>query len=238
MQIRALRDNESLDTVAEELLFTGARLKNDEHAKELAPTMSDLMARVDQVRGAQVGTWRDEVMAQVAVSTADDLLDDWIRGFGRALTDLVQGNTESLRYKRYFTSAPHTFIHLGLESEISRVRGWISSLATEPEQSLQDLGAGLASIVEQGEAALEQRRLAVSARNDHRVRAIAPLVEEINTARIALFGSLAKKASEVGLPPDWPSRFFRRSSRTSKAPPTAPTGDSEGGDSKPDDSTS
>lgn len=89
----------------------------------------------------QVGVSRDEVITQAAVSAADDQLDDWIVSFDRALKDIVHGDTQSPLYKRYFTSAPWTFIRMGLESEISRVRGWVDSRASESNQSLKDQGA-------------------------------------------------------------------------------------------------
>jgi hypothetical protein len=85
MMIRTLRDSESLDSVAEELLFTASRLGSDENGKEFAPVVNGLIAQVDQVRSGQVGVSRDEVVAQAAVSAADDQLDDWIASFARAL---------------------------------------------------------------------------------------------------------------------------------------------------------
>jgi hypothetical protein len=222
MIIRTLRDSESLDSIAEELLFTESRLKSDENAKEFAPGVSALMVNVDRVRSGQVAASRDEVTAQAMVAFADDRLDDWIGGFDRDLQDVVQGNTQSPRYGRYLSTAPWTFTRLGLESEISRVRGWVESLAGEPEQSLKDRGTELAKLIAQGEAALDQRRKAVAARSDHRVRSISSLVEEINTARASLYGALARKAAEVGLPIDWPGRFFRRGSHKKAAQAPAP----------------
>lgn len=213
MKLRMVRDSEALESVAQELLFTESRLKSDEHAKDLAPPMSKLISDVDQVRTGQVAASRDEVTAHAAVAAADDQLDDCIKAFDRGLQDVVRGNTESPRYRRYFAGAPWTYIRLGLESEISRVGGWPASLAGEPEQPLKDWGQSLTKLIAQGQAALEQRRQAVAARKDHRVRSITSLIEEINTARATLYGDLAKKAASAGLPIDWPSRFFRRSSR-------------------------
>jgi hypothetical protein len=218
MIIRTLRDSESLDSVAEELLFTASRLGSDEHGKEFAPTVGGLITQVDQVRSGQVGASRDEVTAQAAVAAADDQLDDWIASFDRALKDIVRGDTQSPLYKRYFSSAPWTFIRMGLESEISRVRGWVDSLASESNQSLKDQGARLATLITQGEAALDRRRKAAGARGDHRVRSITSLIEEINTTRAALYGKLATRAAEAGLPIDWPSRFFRKAARAKGAP--------------------
>jgi hypothetical protein len=218
MIIRTLRDSESLDSVAEELLYTSSRLSSDDNGKEFAPVVVGLIAKVDQVRSGQVGVSRDEVVAQAAVAAADDQLDDWIASFDRALKDIVRGDTQSPLYKRYFTSAPWTFIRMGLESEISRVRGWVDSLASEPNQSLKDQGARLATLITQGEAALDRRRKAASARGDHRVRSITSLIEEINTTRAALYGQLATKAAAAGLPLDWPNRFFRKATRAKNEP--------------------
>jgi hypothetical protein len=218
MIIRTIRDSESLDSVAEELLFTSSRLDSDEHGKEFAPAVTTLIAQVDLVRTGQVGASRDEVAAQAAVSAADDLLDDWIQSFSRTLNDIVRGDTQSPLYKRYFTAAPWTFIRMGLESEISRVRGWVDSLASESNPSLKDLSARLATLIAQGEAALDRRRKAASARSDHRVRSITSLIEEVNATRAALYGQLATKATETGLPLDWPGRFFRKSGRARTQP--------------------
>lgn len=226
MLIRTLRDSESLESYSEELLFTEARLKSDEQAKEFVALITELLAKVDVVRADQVGAWREEIAAQAAVSAADDHLDDWIRRFDRALKEVVNGNVQAPAYRRYLSSAPWTFIRLGLENEISRVRGWIDSLASEPEPTLKTFAVSLAKVIAIGEAALEQRRKAVSSRSDHRARSIASLVEEINATRAALYGSLAKKALASNLPSDWPSRFFRRSSRGKDDQPTptpAPT---------------
>ena len=83
---------------------------------------------------------------------------------------------------------------------------------------LRDQGTRLATLIAQGEAALDRRRKAVSARSDHRVRTITSLIEEINVTRAAQYGKLATKAAEARLPPDWPNRFFRKSARTKSEP--------------------
>lgn len=226
MIIRTIRDSETLDSVAEELLFTSSRLSSDEHGKEFAPAITGLMGQVDQVRTGQVGASREEVVAQAAVAAADDQLDDWIESLDRALQDIVRGDTQSPLYKRYFASAPWTFARLGLESEISRLRGWVDSLGSESAQSLKDLGTRLAALITQGETALERRRKAANARSDHRVRSITSIIEEVNVARAALYGKLASKAAEVGLPLDWPNRFFRKSSSRAKSEPAGAATDS------------
>lgn len=210
MVIRTLRDSESLDSIWEELVFMESRLSGDDNAKEFAPPISGLIARLEGMRTGQYSTWREEVAAQAAVTAVDDQLSDWVRTFGIALSNLLGGDMQSPRFKRYFSAAPWTIIHLGLESELGRVRGWATSLANEPEQVLKDLGARLRKLIEQGDIAVERRRKAASMRIDHHVRSITSLIDDINGARISLYVTLSQRAVEMHLSSEWPIRFFRR----------------------------
>jgi hypothetical protein len=231
MKMRLIRSSEGLDTVAEELTFTASILESEEHGKEYAPAVREEIGKVDKVRSGQIEASREEVAAHAAVASADTRLDVWITAFDRTLKDVVQGDTKAPLYRRYFSAAPWTFVRMALEAEMARVRGWVDSLASEPNQKLKDMGAQLATLITQGEAALERRRKAENARDDHRVRSITSIIEEINTRRAALYGQLASKAAEAGLPLDWPSHFFRRTSHIKEATPAASA------DPKPDPTT-
>jgi hypothetical protein len=134
MSIRIIRDNEPLDSIWDELVFTEARLLGDEQAKTFAPTITDLLTRLDQVSGGQLGLRRESVTAQAQVDA-----------------------------------------------------------------------------------------LAATSRTDHRVRSITTLIDDINGARLSLFGTLLQKATELHLLSDWPYRFFRRISHSPKVQPAAAT---------------
>lgn len=220
MQLRWIRTSEGLDAVAEELTFTASILESEEQSKEFASMVREKIGAVDKVRSGQIEASREEVAAHAAVASADSRLDMWITAFDRTLKDVVRGDIKAPLYQRYFNTAPWTFVRMALEAEISRVRGWVDSLASEPDQRLKDLGAQLPAIIAQGEAALERRRKATSARGDHRVRSITSIIEEINVMRAALYGQLTTRAAEAGLPLDWPGHFFRRSSRSKEEAPT------------------
>jgi len=163
MAIGMLPDTLSLDTYWEELIFTEARLSGDEQASELAPAFKDLLGRLGTVRDGQLAAWHEEVSAQAAVAAADDRLDDLVRTLAKALLRVVDDDVKSPRYLRYFATTPSSIIRLGLESEIARVRGWVDSLTSEAEKDLQDLGAQLGKLVEQGDQVLERRRKAAAA---------------------------------------------------------------------------
>lgn len=217
MAIRTLRDSLSMDSLWEELVFTEARLLGDDNAKEFAPTMRQLMERLERARSGQLAAWREEIAAEAAVAEADDLLDDWVHALDVALLGILEQDTLSPRYRRYFSEAPSSIMRLRLESQITRVRSWAESLASEPERVLQELGTRLRTLVVRGNAALERRRRAAALRQDHRARTIKPMISDINDTRHALFGTLMKKAVDLHLPRPWPNRFFRQGSRRGKA---------------------
>ena len=110
---------------------------------------------------------------------------------------------------------------MGPEKELNRVRSWADSLATEPEAALQEQGAQLKRIIVDGDQALECRRKAATARADHRVRDITSLFDDINGARSSLYGLLMQKATELHLSRDWPDRFFRHATKTTRGPTPA-----------------
>jgi hypothetical protein len=219
MSIRTLRDSLSMESLWEELVFTEARLVGDDNAKEFAPTIRQLMDRLERARAGQLAAWREEIAADAAVAEADDLLDDWVHALDVALLGILQQEVLSSRYRRYFSDAPSSIMRLRLESQIARVRPWIEWLATEPDIALQDLGKRLRALVERGNVALDRRRRAVALRQDHRIRTIGPMITDINDTRRALFGTLTKKAVDLHLPRPWPNRFFRQGTRRPKREP-------------------
>jgi hypothetical protein len=215
--VATLTQDQSLDSTWADLTFTEARLLGDANAKEFALPFTQLRQRTEEVRSGQFGTWREEVVAQAVVTAADDALDDWVHDFDVALKHIVAGDTESPRYRRYFTTAPSSIIRMGLENELGRVRSWTDSLASEPDAELKTLGERLRTLVARGDAALEGRRKAGALRSDHRVRSIASLIDDINNARLSLYGTLVRKAAELRLPRNWPDRFFQHATRVVKA---------------------
>jgi hypothetical protein len=79
-------------------------------------------------------------------------------------------------------------------------------------------------VVDSGNQVLERRRKAAAARGDHRVRSVATLMDDINSARQSLFGTLTKLAADNRLSRNWADRFFRHGSREpeTNVPPTPP----------------
>ena len=120
-------------------------------------------------------------------------------------------------------------VRLGLESQLKRVRGWTSSLESEPEEALRKLGKRLAKVIVGGDAALAQRGSAAGARATHRAREITSLVADINAVRRDTYGALVRLGIKGRRPKDWPERFFRRGASSkvgapNRGPVDPPTG--------------
>jgi hypothetical protein len=220
--LRTLLADETVDTIWAELVYTEARLGEDLDAQDLAPIFEKLVARAMEVRIAQLEAWRRELLAQAAVDSADDFLDDVVEAIARAILVLVKQDRKDARFLRYFSEPPSVIIRMGLQAETERVRGWVPSLRSEPAKELQAEGERLEVAVAKGDAALEKRVRAASLRADQRVRGILGFVDDVNAARLSAYGVLAQRAAERGLGRSWPDRFFKHLERSPKAAKTVP----------------
>lgn len=218
MAMRTLSADESVDTIWEELVYTEARLRGDPRTSDLAAPVTEQLERLDGVRRGLWGVWRAEVLAQAAVDSADDDLDDSVDGLGKELLTTVGHDRKHPRFTRYFSQSPSMVIRKGLQAELEQVRGWPASLATEAEAPLQQRGHDLEGRITQGDAAIAQRLQAANARADYRVRQLYTFIDDVNAVRRSLYGELTKRAVEKKLAKDWPERFFKRWARKAPAP--------------------
>ncbi|MBI5477585.1 MAG: hypothetical protein HY906_01945 [Deltaproteobacteria bacterium] len=49
------------------------------------------------------------------------------------------------------------------------------------------------------------------------MREIVAFIDDVNAARLSLYGTLIGRVQQHGLPRDWPNRFFRRSVRGARS---------------------
>jgi uncharacterized protein (DUF1786 family) len=212
-------DNDiALDTARDELIYTEARVLMEARTASLAVTFVTLQERTDAVQAGQRAVWRREVVAHVGVAYADEILDECVENVSEQLLRVIpRRDRKDARYLRYFKKAPSGVVRLGLASELEVVRAWPASLKTEPEDALKQAGVALEKAIEQGEKALAERASAMAATADHRVRSIVPLLDDVNAARLSVYGHLVGLVQEHGRARDWPDRFFRTEAREKKA---------------------
>jgi hypothetical protein len=212
--LRTIQPNESIRSIWEELVYTLARLQRDVHAADQAPIILDLLTRAEALLLSQLGCWRAEIVAQAAVDGCDDEVDETVDAIDDALLAVVKKDRSSPRYRRYFAKPKQEILRLGLESEIARIREWPASLKTEPEPELEAGGERLQGHLAAGELAVQARSAAIAATADHRVRQILKFQDDVNGLRRSLFGLLTQRAVDQKLPPEWPGRFFRKSTHS------------------------
>lgn len=219
MSITLIKQDDSLDTIWSVLTYEESRLTNDEDASDLAPAAVSLVERWAIISSGQRGAWRNAITAQGKVDAKASALKAVINRLDDELMRISR-DRDSPRRKRYFKKARHELVCLGLESALDAVRAWPASLKTEPEPSLQALGARLAECIAAGDAAVLERSIAAASTGDHRVREIMRFVDECNAVRRTRLGLLIQRAQERGLPADWPDQFFKKTSqgRKVKAP--------------------
>jgi len=210
MSSRLIQYTDSIDYIWEEAVYTEARLLADKHAAKLAPRMSAYVEQVEGVRSGQYRVWRGELVAQAHVDVADEKLDGSVLAVGDAL-DRSGDDRDAPRRKRYLGERTARKIAAqGLESELTVVRAWPDSLATEEEAQLQAQADPMREAVAAGDAAVGERAKAQNTRRDFMARDKAKLVDGLNDLRTELHAELARKVVPQKLARTWPDGFFRR----------------------------
>ncbi|MCK6589933.1 MAG: hypothetical protein HUU21_14655 [Polyangiaceae bacterium] len=221
MSINTIQYSDSLEFIWTVLTWEEARLLKDKNAADLAPEVNDLIERLNAISAGQRKAWRAELVAQAGVDACDDEIDDVVDDVDNELLR-ADRDRDAPRYKRYFKKPRHAIVRLGLESEIEQVRTWPESLKTEPEKALKKLAARLEEVIAAGDAAVEERQRAAGRTSDHRVRDIVRFIDDVNAARRTRYGLLIQRAEELKLGPDWPNRFFRKSTQGAKKVKASP----------------
>jgi hypothetical protein len=225
MAIRILTENDSLETLWSELVYTEARLANDARVARLAAPIEALLVRVEKIRSGQLAAWRAELQAQAAVDAADDSLEDAVDMMAKDILHAANQDRTHPTYTRYFSRPSNAVLRLGLESELSVVSTWTESLRVEEERAIAVHAKPLEKIIATGKDALEQRAKAQAARAEHRHREMQRLTEDVNAARRSLYGVLVQRGQEAGMPRDYADRFYRHATKASKSRAATPIAD-------------
>lgn len=219
MAPRTLDYDIGMESLRTELVYTEARLLKDKNAADLAPAFKALQERQAKVAEGQRAAWREETIAEAGVDYADDTLDDRTIEVSEALLTALKRDRTSPRYTRYFKTPPNAVVRLGLESQLEAVAVWPESLKGEAEDPVKEQGTLLEKDITDGRAAIAERNNAMAKRADHRVREIVRLVDDVNAARLSVYGQLVTRVEERKLPRTWPDRFFRQEQRTRRKTP-------------------
>lgn len=226
--IREIPLDTSMDSLWEECVYTLVRLRARAITRELAAPFDELLGRIQTTETTQRAHWQAESAADAAVEVADEDLDEVTDDVIAEVRHADRKAESDARENQYLgTLTLRGLTRLGLASQMARMRTWVTSLESEPEDSLKKLAKRLVKVFTAGGAAIDQRVEAASARAAHRAREITSLVADVNATRRDTYGALVRIAAKNKRPKDWPERFFLHSSKSVTAvdptPPAPPT---------------
>lgn len=196
---------DTLDTMEDDVIFTGAALTADPDACTLAGSPDEWMTwliafrEVDRTYRKQVATIdatrviKDGRLDIEVIDFANDLLHDC-------------GDRDSIRFKGFFTMAPSRFSRIALSDEVATVEGWL--VAGTEDNVLEAHRPQLTSTSSEARAALTATTAMDATRATYWGKRTT-LADNLTAARDALGSRLSDRARELGLPRDWPGTFFR-----------------------------
>lgn len=214
-----IRQEQSLETVYEALVYTHLALQSDPGAKGHAKVFKTLLATdFPKVFAAERAARLRHVTALVEMSGADRQCDAWLDRFHNQLLTTTGNRKDVPTYTRYFGDAsPSVLKKPVLGHQLAVMASWVPSLVASSEPVLAGLGKELSALVEAGQKATAAFEAARGALRDFReVGERKAFVDQVNAARQSVGGLLAEFVHahpEKMLPSDWPDGFFRQKVR-------------------------
>ncbi len=199
----------SIDTLDDQLTWTLARVAAVPEAAALVPEVQAFLDELDLQRLTARDVARAVHRAEAAVAHADHGLDQWTRGFSRALAYHLPEGLDNPRARAYFPEGAAVVTALALGRQVEALREWPGRIAAEPAAALHPHADTLRRVLGTGEAALIARRVAETARTQYRLDVHLPFVDRLNAARRTWAIRLDEIALATGQPPSWARGFFR-----------------------------
>lgn len=215
MTIRLYVENDSIDSIWDDLVYLYVRLNSFVETKDLAPQILALITTSEDIWKGQRKAWREETEAQSGVDGINFRADNRTEDLHADLTSVNRKHPQGeKRQERYFPIAKSKIIEMALISQMKYIEDYAISLPKEAEPELQAHGKGFAEDAADGRAALTALATAVANRRDHRVKEIEKFRTTANETRTNVYGELLKRSQ--GKPKKWADSFFRK--RTQNTP--------------------
>lgn len=188
-----LRDNSSIESIADVCDAIAAALESDPETCHLSAPWSALTARADELVLEKRKLNRNERRARARLLVADARWDSDVAAFGRAAVDASSGNRSAAPYTRFFNkTTPSAAQAFGYEREIALGRQWITELAREPSEPLAQAFAGrLEASTGNLAKAVEERAKGAAEFEPHRTSVVL-LLDAVNRELDITEGELMK----------------------------------------------
>ncbi len=176
-----LRENVSIETVADLCDAIASALRGDPDTASLAASWQALTERADALSSEQRSLDREVRRARARLYVADGAWDRESAAFGRAVVDASGGKRESAQYKRFFANVtPSKAQTLGAAREIALGERWVEELGRAPSEPLAaTFGPRLTSATSALREAVRERASSLERLAVHRTT-VALFIDDVN----------------------------------------------------------
>ena len=218
MPVRTITMNESMDRIADELLYTRSGFLAQKLASQFADSIKPVIVKGHGIKNEQTAFWEKETETQAGVAACNFVLDELVQDVSeakvRSLREVNSGwrdreARESSEYRLYFSQPLSALVRMAAESQAAEIEPWISLLEKETSAEMQELVPRIKKAIDDTHAAVKARNEATSATAVHRVRTIEPFITEVNAFRTRHYANLLTVTQDNRLPKSWADIFFR-----------------------------
>jgi hypothetical protein len=219
--IATLTIDDTLFSLRANWLYTLARLMTSPHTAAFVPDFKAVGDIIDDALKTQSKLEDATVLSAAARDAADDNLDPLMIQILNAILVITKNDRSDPLYISYAgTQTGAEIVRAVLGPELVVASEWVDPLQNETEPGLLAFAAPLEEAVKIGKAAEKDVKAADKALADFRL--LGPRkksVDALNAARGSLLGALIKfqhEHSELRLPKDWATSFFRHEVKGAK----------------------
>jgi len=208
----------ALLTVAEDLVYTEARLFAWTDTKPLAVSITNLLTQVDAAQAAHVGHLRSIARADASAAGARAEVELFCGDLQKKLLALVAQDRQAPLFRTYFAEAASTIQTMDEASLRTWLDGAATALAASADKDLKAQGVIAKNLLAKWNEAERAQAAAGTANSQHDASARQPLREAVNAGRRDVHADLTKLGTKHKRSKRWVESFFR-SARASKPDP-------------------
>lgn len=211
MTLRTLKPRSALLALFPHVDYTLLRLRADAQAAQHAPTFEQIRAQGLALITQELDIITAQTWGQVCVDLADEKLNQFANLVSREILTITHRNRRARLYTLFFGEKNLSdFRRPKMGAKHEAIKGWVEQLRQSPHPALRALVPQAEAVLAEAKAALETRTTADTNNRIFRdLGARWQWVEELNGARKALYGQLARLVHQTpGMSSAYAEQFF------------------------------
>ncbi len=200
----------ALAMVAEDIVFTQARLEAHAETQPLAPAIAKLLAKVDATQAEHTALQRAIAKADALAAGARADVETFCEDLQNILLALVAQDRQAPLFRTYFAQAASSIEALDEAGLRKWLDGVATALAVAAEKALKAEAAKAKKLLASWTAAETAQAAAGTANSQHDASQRVPLRTAVNAGRRELHADLTKLAVKTNRNKRWVESFFRK----------------------------